>query len=96
MYVDYLEVAPWNRTILADRPARYAGCGSAMLAAAVVASREEEFRGRIGLHSLPQSEDFYRRIVGMTSLGSDASKGGLTYFEMDPTAADRFFDGSVR
>jgi hypothetical protein len=41
-------------------------------------SLDEQFHGRIGLHSLPQSDDFYTKC-GMTCLGPEPT---LNYFEM--------------
>lgn len=90
VYVDYLETAPWNQRELVERP-RFAGIGSVMLAAAITLSREEGFSGRIGLHSLPQSEKFYEEACGMTNLGVDLSKQGLPYFEMTPEQSAAFF-----
>jgi hypothetical protein len=89
VYVDYLEVAPWNRADLGGTP-RLKGAGTAMVTAAVALSREEGFKGRIGLHSLPQSEAFYRDRCGMTDLGPDAAYQGLRYFEMTTEQADAF------
>lgn len=40
---------------------RLRGVGTALVTAAVALSEDEGFKGRIGLHSLPQAEDFYRR-----------------------------------
>ncbi len=59
IYIDYLETAPWNQGGLVGRP-RYGGIGTVMLAAAIRLSLNEGFFGRIGLHSLPQSEEFYK------------------------------------
>ena len=39
------------------------------------------FDGRVGLHSLPQSESFYRRC-GMTEFWRDPEYQYLLYFEM--------------
>ncbi|VTR96316.1 Uncharacterized protein OS=Methylomonas sp. FJG1 GN=JT25_10440 PE=4 SV=1 [Gemmata massiliana] len=36
--------------------------------------------GRVGLHSLPQAEDFYNRC-GMTRIGPDPHYYDLVYFE---------------
>lgn len=91
VYVDYLEVAPWNRTDL-GKTARYGGVGTALLSAAVELSLQEDFKGRIGLHSLPQSDGFYRDRCGMTDLGPDAQYQGLRYFEMTPEQARTFLD----
>jgi len=88
VYIDYLETAPWNQGGLVDRP-RYGGIGTVMLAAAIRLSLDEGFFGRIGLHSLPQSEEFYK-ASGMANLGPDSSKQGLCYFEMTPAQANAF------
>ena len=87
VYVNYLETAPWNRRDLGFRPT-YRGVGSALLAAAVSLSMDEDFKGRIGLHSLHQADEFYVR-KGMTSLGPDPK---LTYFEMDAERARAFLE----
>ncbi len=89
VYVDYLEVAPWNRADLGRSP-RLKGAGTALITAAVALSREEGFRGRIGLHSLPQADAFYRDRCGMTDLGPDAAYQGLRYFEMTIEQAGAF------
>lgn len=89
VYIDYLETAPWNQRELVERP-RFSGIGSVMLATAIALSRDEGFFGRIGLHSLPQSEKFYEKACGMTNLGGDLSKQGLPYFEMTPEQAAAF------
>ena len=87
VYVDYLAVAPWNRTAFQD-PRRFRGLGRVMIGAAVELSRTLGFDGRCGLHSLPQSEGFYRQI-GMRDFGLDTAKQ-LRYFEFDGPAAQRF------
>ena len=89
VYVDFVENAPWNRTELFDRP-RYRGVGSILIAAAVTLSKELEFQGRIGLHSLPQANGFYANTCGMTDLGTDPDYDGLRYFEMTPDQAEAF------
>jgi hypothetical protein len=88
VYVDYLETAPWNQRELVDQP-RFGGIGTILLAAAITLSLEEGFFGRIGLHSLPQSEKFYHNS-GVTDLGPDASKQGLRYFEMTAEQATAY------
>ncbi|ODU67703.1 MAG: GNAT family N-acetyltransferase [Novosphingobium sp. SCN 66-18] len=89
VYVEYVENAPWNRPELADPPL-YRGIGSILIRAAIALSIEEEFKGRIGLHALPQSNGFYANTCGMTDLGIDASYHGLRYFEMTPEQAESF------
>lgn len=89
-YLDYLEVAPWNRPDL-GRPARLKGVGTALLTAVVALSDDEGFKGRIGLHSLPQSDAFYRRM-GLADLGPDAAYQGLRFFEMTAERARAFLE----
>lgn len=88
VYVDYVETAPWNREHTVASP-EFGGVGSVFMHVAIQLSRDEGFRGRIGLHSLPQSEDFYRHI-GMLDFGPDATKQNLRYFEMTSAIADAF------
>jgi hypothetical protein len=52
-------------------------------------SVDEGFAGRIALHSLPQSQPFYRRY--MDDLGVDpAHAEKLCYFEMSENQANEF------
>jgi hypothetical protein len=91
IYVCFVENAPWNRRELFDPP-RYRGIGSILIGTAVELSKEQEFKGRIGLHSLPQANAFYANTCGMTDLGSDSDPDyqGLRYFEMTPEQAAAF------
>ena len=89
VYVEFVENAPWNRAELFNSP-RYRGVGSILIRAAVALSEELEFHGRIGLHSLPQSNGFYANTCGMTDLGADPDHKGLRYFEMTPEQARAF------
>lgn len=91
VYIDYLEAAPWNRPELGV-PARLRGVGSALITAAAALSLEEGFKGRIGLHSLPQADTFYRDRCGMTDLGPDAGYQNLRYFEFTPGQAGAFLE----
>ena len=92
VYVDFLEAAPWNRNDVAEEPARFVGCGSILINAAVQQSQLEGFKGRIGLHSLPQANNFYANACGMTDLGQDVMYENLRYFEMDPETALGFIE----
>jgi hypothetical protein len=91
LYVEYLEGAPWNVRDLAGTP-QFLGVGISLLEAAVEYSEDEGFGGRIGLHSLPQSDEFYRKY--MTDLGPDSSQSqGLRYFEMSAEQVRYFLEG---
>ncbi len=90
VYIEYLETAPWNRNSITGETARYTGCGSIMLKAAIELSKQEGFQGRVGLHSLPQANNFYGNKVGMIDLGIDDDYQGLRYFEMTPDIAETF------
>lgn len=91
VYLDYLEVAPWNRPELGLQP-RLRGVGTALISAVVALSEDEGFKGRIGLHSLPQADDFYRLRCGMTDLGPDPACQNLRYFEMTAEQARAFLE----
>ncbi len=93
VYIVFLATAPWNLRAVASTP-RYSGVGVVMLHAAIALSLENEFQGRIGLHSLPQAEGFYE-AHGFQCLGEDPEKGGLKYYELSPRAAQEFIDGST-
>lgn len=88
VYVDFVAIAPWNRKAF-QNPQRFRHLGTVMLGAAVEISRTLGLDGRCGLHSLPQSEGFYRHI-GMRDFGPDAAYSSLRYFEFDATAAAAF------
>lgn len=96
VYVDFLEAAPWNRREMTQKPPRFSGAGSILIRAAIEQSKMEGFKGRIGLHSLPQSNDFYANKVGMTDLGQDAAYQNLRYFEMTPEQAEAFIEKGRR
>jgi hypothetical protein len=89
VYVDFVASAPWNSPGLVASP-RFGLVGRVLISTAVQLSVEEGFRGRIGLHSLPQAETFYAANCGMTDIGKDMKKEGLRYFEMTPAQAAAF------
>lgn len=85
IYIDLISAAPWNRFGFTDSPL-YKGVGPLLMGAAISLSFSEGLDGRLGLHALPQSEDWYR-AQGMTELGTDtAHPEKLVYFEF--TSAD--------
>lgn len=91
-YVDYLEIAPWNRW---GSPAHveHPGLGTAFMRQAARISRDLGFEGRLTLCSLPQSEMFYRRKISMIASGcGDGDDHMLTYFELEASAAERFIE----
>ncbi len=95
VYVDFLEVAPWNWPIpQLQQRARFKACGSVLLRQAVAQSRREGFHGRLGLHALPQAESYYERC-GMTRVAVDAAKEDLVYFEFGRSEAQQFLDGRM-
>jgi hypothetical protein len=96
VYVSFVETAPWNRKELLFDPPRYRGVGAILIRAAIELSMEAEFKGRMGLHSLPQANSFYANVCGMTDLGADQDYQGLRYFEMSPEQAEAFVEKGGR
>jgi hypothetical protein len=91
IYVDYLASAPWNSKA-STTDSTFKLVGKVLLQAAIELSEDEEFKGRIGLHSLPQAETWYTNC-GMTDLGKDGEYLNLCYFEMTPEQAAAFKKG---
>jgi hypothetical protein len=91
VYVDLLATAPWNRNGFTTTP-KYKGVGRVLLVTAISFSSSLGFRGRIGLHSLPQSKTWYKTVCGMTDLGADPAipPGVMHYFEMTEVQAKTF------
>lgn len=90
VYIDILATAPWNRHGFTDTP-KYKGVGRLMMAAAVSASVDAGFKGRVGLHSLPQSEQWYRDVCSMSDVGLGIpSIEKLNYFEFTEQQAKDF------
>ena len=92
VYVDYIETAPWNLKELATQP-RYGAVGVRLIEAAVRFSVDEEFGGRVGLHSLPQSEPFYENVCGMIRGEIDQHYEGLRWFELAAVNVKKFLGG---
>lgn len=87
IYLEFLATAPWNRAEVVQIP-QLAGVGTVLLRAAVEASLDLGFKGRIGLHSLPGAEAWYDRR-GLSSLGLDAKKR-MKYYEFTESQAAAF------
>ena len=94
LYVDYVEVAPWNLPMLNAVP-RFRGLGGFLMEQAIIAGRLLGAEGRVGLHALDQALPFYRNC-GMTEMFRERiglSISLYTYFEMTPPAARYFVEG---
>ena len=97
IYVDYVEVAPWNLkplTVGLGKKPRFNAVGSRLIEAAVLKSIEEDCKGRLALHSLPITEVFYLKACGMTAVGRDVAKQNLLWLEFTPEQAQRFLSGA--
>jgi hypothetical protein len=81
VYVEAIASAPWNRGAL-QSPPYLKGVGTALLVFAKQRSLALGYDGLVGLHSLPISEGFYRRLR-MSDYGEDPDKDNLRYFEFD-------------
>ncbi|OYQ67565.1 hypothetical protein B9G53_01025 [Pseudanabaena sp. SR411] len=79
VYVETIETAPWNRPNSQPDP-QFKWVGTALLRFAQWRSEQLGYDGIIGLHSLPESENFYKKRK-MISAGQDPKKDNLTYFE---------------
>jgi hypothetical protein len=95
VYVHFLAAAPWNLPSIVPEP-RYSLVGTILVAAAIQLSLEEEFSGRIGLHSLPQADNWYSDACGMTDLGCDPTSQNLRYFEMTAEQASEFLKEAMQ
>ena len=80
LYIDFIEVAPWNLPSSMQRP-MFRNVGKCLIETASAMSVEIGFGGRIGLHSLAQSESYYKNVCGFHSFGFDTGNYFLTYFE---------------
>ena len=80
VYVDYVETAPWNLKGSGIAP-RFYGVGTVLIVEAIRLSLEMGLGGQVGLHSLPQAEEFYATRCRMTRVGPDADYFDLSYCE---------------
>jgi hypothetical protein len=81
VYVEAIATAPWNRPKLTKHP-KYKGAGMVLMQAAISLSFEEEYKGRVALHALPESESWYRDVLRMVDFGPDPDCQSLVYFEL--------------
>jgi hypothetical protein len=88
VYVDFIEVAPWNWDVEALKQAgKYRGIGKQLIIASIQWSIVLGYGGSIALHSLPQSRTFYSDRLRMTDLGPDVNYQNLCYLELPSTEA---------
>lgn len=81
VYVDFVETAPWNAKEFTASPI-FKGVGVRLVQTAARLSLDEGFKGRVGLHSLPQSIPFYTLGCEMNAMGPDPKYDNLEYFEL--------------
>jgi hypothetical protein len=93
LYVKYIESAPWNLKSYASDGAKFGWIGTSLIRAAIALSIDEEFRGRIALHALPQAEPFYGRF--MQDLGPSPDVENLRYFELSEDGAAQFLKEGI-
>ena len=79
VYVSRLATAPWNRSEL-QSPIGFKLVGSTLLKFAQFRSEVLGYGGLVGVHSLPESEVFYRKLE-MQDGGLDEEFENLRYFE---------------
>lgn len=93
LYVEYIESAPHNVTLLSDIP-RYQGVGTRLMEMAARYSIKQGFDGRVGLLALPQAEQFYLK-KGLTRVRKEAEVG-LVYYEWTAEASGKFLGKGSR
>jgi hypothetical protein len=59
-YISFLEVAPWNKSTATAR--RFSSLGAKMVLLAIDRSRQLGTLGRVGLHAVPDAENFYAKM----------------------------------
>ena len=86
VYVSFIEVAPWNRS---SCPVRiFKGLGVLLLRFACERSKQLGYDGRVGLHALPQAQDFYLGL-GFKPLIICPNEYKEVYFELDELAGTK-------
>jgi hypothetical protein len=84
VYVNFLEVSPGNHPRAESR--LYRGLGPIMLRIACELSVQRGYGGRVGLHSVANAEEFYRRL-GFQTLACPNEYHEL-YLELDEISAE--------
>lgn len=93
LYVDFVEVAPWNSRDLTDTP-RFSGVGTHLVTDAIKMSLDAGWKGRVGLSALSQAKGFYTRLGMIMIEEGDAEYGDLAYFEFDELTAQKLAEQS--
>ena len=91
-YVAFLSTAPWNRAWFRWGKL-FSAVGTLLIRQAIAESVARNFGGRIGLHSLPGADSFYRDALQMRDFGADPNKENLRYFEFEPSVSDALLRG---
>jgi len=91
LYVDFVEVAPWNSRDLTDTP-RFSGVGTLLVIDGIKMSLDAGWKGRIGLSALSQAKGFYTRLGMIMIEEGDAEYGDLAYFEFDEQSVEKLID----
>jgi len=86
VYLEYLEVAPWNWTVDKLQVRKFKAIGPLLFRAAVEESYALGWEGRLGLHALPQASAFYQSL-GARFVKNDPSKQNLPYYELSAKEA---------
>lgn len=90
-YVEFLAVAPWNRTCTV-RQRDYFDVGSIILKAVLKFATEKlDLKPGFSLHSLPQADAYYRKLK-MVNIAEN-NKGNLLYFELPHADAEQLLEG---
>jgi hypothetical protein len=89
-YVEFVAVAPWNRTCKI-RPREFRGLGEIILRAAqCFAVNQLKLRPGFCLHSLPKAEPFYTKLQ-MVKM-ADRAKDSMNYFELPQVLAVKLME----
>jgi hypothetical protein len=91
LYVAFIESAPHNQY---EVPGRFKWVGVNLLRIAVQYSISRMCEGRIGLHALPQAEDFYQKKCGLTPVMKDPQHQNLLYFEFTREQSQNFLSNN--
>jgi len=89
LYIEFIEAAPRNTVVLNDI-SFYRDIGTRLIEGAVNFSMEQGFEGRVGLLTLSQAEQFYRKM-GFEKVRFD-SKERLYYYERTAKTSKQLLD----